>query len=211
MQADPEVKKVKLQVEHLDLVKLGELSTLEEEDYSESLLYTEEDVRKLENLISFGPVKERALHTLVNSFCNGDGNCGSYKPSCHVSHLDFTHLEDRLDSPLSWLVGTWTENLERVGAYGGLVLMLGFMSYAAWKTARKVCSHMQQKNSSTMQVGTTHRRGRRYPRRTTLRSSTMSWKKEYLTTNLKANLCAHHHREQLLSDGLEDDNLSLTS
>ena len=40
------MRRVKLQVEHLELAKLGELA-LEEEEYSDSLLYTEEEIRKL--------------------------------------------------------------------------------------------------------------------------------------------------------------------
>ena len=57
VQADPEVKEVILQVEHLELAKLGEFA-LEEEDYSDSLLYTKEEIRKMENLINFGRVQE---------------------------------------------------------------------------------------------------------------------------------------------------------
>ena len=144
VQADPEVKKVALQVEHLELAKLGEFA-LEEEDYSESLLYTKEEIRKMENLINFGRVQERALHHMVNSFCNS-GNCGSYQPDGQLSQgFSLDQIEKGLDSPFNWLVGTWQSHLERIGAYCGLALTAMFLAYFSWWLVERICNIARKK------------------------------------------------------------------
>ena len=139
LQADPEVRRVKLQEEHLELAKLGEFA-LEEEEYSDSLLYTEEEIRKLENLINFGRVRERALHTVVDSFCHS-GNCGSYQTDGQLSQgFSFNRVQDVLDSPVHWLVNTWEVHLEKVGSYCGLAGAIIFLAYYLWMSISWICS-----------------------------------------------------------------------
>ena len=146
VQADPVVRKARLQVEHLELARLGELN-FEEEEYSDSLLYTEEEIKKLENLISFGRVRERALHTVVNSFCDS-GNCGSYQPVGQLSQgFSFARVQEEIESPMHWLVGTWEAHLERVGSYCGLAGGIIFLTYCLWKTSSWIYS-LAKKNRS---------------------------------------------------------------
>ena len=150
VQADPEVKKVTLQVEHLELAKLGEFA-LEEEDYSDSLLYTKEEIRKMENLINFGRVQERALHHMVNSFCNS-GNCGSYQPDGQLTQgFSLDQIEKGLNSPFSWLVGTWQSHLERIGAYCGLALTAMFLAYFSWLLVGRICTIVRKKQKDPSQ------------------------------------------------------------
>ena len=149
VQADPKVRKVKLQVEHLELAKLGELN-FEEEEYSDSLLYTEEEIRKLENLINFGRVRERALHTVVDSFCTS-GNCGNYQPDGHLSQgFSFARVQEEIESPMHWLVGTWETHLERVGSYCGLAGGVIFLAYSLWMSISWICRVAEKSRSKRL-------------------------------------------------------------
>ena len=158
VQADPVVRKARLRVEHLELANLGELN-FEEEEYVGSLLYTEEEIKKLENLISFGRVREKALHTVVDSFCDS-GNCGSYQPVGQLSQgFSFARVQEEIESPLHWLESAWLSHLERVGSYCGLVGGIIFLTYCLWKTSMwiyilaKETRSQQRGNDTDLKIG----------------------------------------------------------
>ena len=154
VQADPEVRQIKLQVEQLRALQLEETTEIEEEEYSESLLYTHEEVLKLENLINFGRVREKAVHRLVNQYCSRGNDCGNYQPSEQMSQgFDLNNLEEIVNSPLDWLTQAWQEKLEKIGAYSGLVVMLSMVVFLSWKLARKICSNLSPKSNAFMNIG----------------------------------------------------------
>ena len=102
------------------------------------MLYTNEEVRKLENLMNFGRVQEKAVHCQVNQYCSGDNDCGNYQPSERVGQgFDLRHLEEIVNSPLDWFTGDWQEKIERAEAYIGLLLMLSLVVFLLGKIARK--------------------------------------------------------------------------
>ena len=157
LQAAPVVTRVNLTLDHLDSRLLHLDATephSEDEEPTESMLYTKAEIEKLQRYISYGRIRENVVHRMVSDYCENNPDCGSYQPvatSAGVHTFDLSEIQDVLKDPFSWFSEKWSEQTVKVGAYCGLALMTWFVCNFVTKTLCRVHHNWNRKRDYTVQ------------------------------------------------------------
>jgi hypothetical protein len=100
--ADPKIRQahVELDTEGLNLLRLWEENTtLTEDDWGESLVYSKDAMLNFNHVLHYGLTQSKVVSSLTKAYCSS-GNCGSYKPSSS-SGFDVNNLIEHASFDLS--------------------------------------------------------------------------------------------------------------
>ena len=157
LQAAPVVTRVNITLGHLDSGLLHVDATEphpEDEEPTESMLYTKTEIEKLQRYISYGRIRQNVMHRMVSDYCENNADCGSYQPIATgngIPTFDLSEIQDVLKDPFSWITEKWSEETVKVGAYCGLVLMTWFVCNFVTKTCCRIHHNCNRKREFTVE------------------------------------------------------------
>lgn len=106
------------------------------QEFSESLLYTSEEINKFNNLVHFSRTRERVVDALAHRYCEANEDCGSFKPPTGSSSFDVQALANDLTHPVSYF---WRKALAwatKTGSLCSLLIVAAFLLSTIHKACR---------------------------------------------------------------------------
>lgn len=136
--ADPFVRNAQLPLQSLPTFMEQIGHGVLHEGFSQSLLYTSEEVTKFNNLVHFSRTRARVVDALTHRYCEKNSECGEFSPPSGTSSFDLKALQDDITHPWS---AVWTEiwhTASQVGSVCSLLVAIYVIITTCYKVFRMV-------------------------------------------------------------------------
>ena len=133
--ADPYVRQVQLPLQSLPTFLAPVNQQVVHQGFSQSLLYTSDEVTKFNNLVHFARTRDRVVDALTAKYCEGNADCGDFQPPSGSTTFDVKSLEDTIAHPWTAL---WSELFTKA-TQAGSICSLVVAIYVILGTGYKLC------------------------------------------------------------------------